>query len=212
VKNILEAEIWGIARAGDGSMVFLRPLNSDYAVPIFIGQLETQTILIGYGNVSVPRPLTPDLLLDVIRHAGLLLLRVEISEIRENTFFARLVLCSPESAAGSAPEGGGSPPAGKYTPQAPLLIDARPSDALALAVRSKCPIYVAEKVLSEAGILAESIIESDADGPGEHRESLREELEAAVAAENYEKAAELRDILKQVDRGEAWQNNETSVE
>jgi bifunctional DNase/RNase len=187
MTDMLEAEIWGIARAGDGSMVFLKPLDVDFAVPIFIGQLEAQAILIGYGNVNVPRPLTPDLLLAVIRHTGLVLLRVEISEIRDNTFYARLMLCSAEN--------------GAYTAEAPLVIDARPSDALALAVRSKCPIYLAERVIDEAGIPAESIIENDTDmdEPEARYKALREELKAAVAEENYERAAEIRDILKKFD-------------
>jgi bifunctional DNase/RNase len=184
---MLETEIWGIARAGDGSMVFLRPVDSDFAVPIFIGQLEAQAILIGYGNLSVPRPLTSDLLLNVIRRTGFVLARVEINEIKDNTFFARLVLCSAETTAATA--------------EAPLIIDARPSDALALAVRSKCPIYLAETVIDEAGISAESIIENDTDidEPGAWYKSLQEKLDAAVAAEDYEKAAEIRDILKKLD-------------
>jgi bifunctional DNase/RNase len=185
---MLEAEIWGIARAGDGSMVFLRVVDVDLAVPIFIGQLESQAILIGYGNVNVPRPLTSDLLINIIRRAGLVLVRVEISEIRDNTFFARLLLCSAEK--------------GPYTAEAPLVIDARPSDALALAVRSKCPIYLAEEVVDEAGIPVESIVENDTDVDElEVRyKSLREELEAAVAVEDYERAAEIRDILKKFDQ------------
>jgi bifunctional DNase/RNase len=185
---MLEAEIWGIARAGEGSMVFLRVVDADLAVPIFIGQLEAQAILIGYGNVNVPRPLTSDLLINIIRRAGLVLVRVEISEIRDNTFFARLLLRSAET--------------GPYTAEAPLVIDARPSDALALAVRSKCPIYLAEEVIDEAGIPAESIVENDtdADEPEVRRKSLREELEAALAVEDYERAAEIRDILKKLDQ------------
>lgn len=188
MTDMLEAEIWGIARAGDGSMVFLKPVDLDFAVPIFIGQLEAQAILIGYGNIDIPRPLTPDLLLSVIRHAGLVLVRVEISEIRDNTFFARLLLCSTEK--------------GVYTAEAPLAVDARPSDALALAVRSKCPIYLSEKVIDEAGIPAESIVENDtrADEAKTRYKSLREELEAAIAVENYERAAEIRDILIGLDR------------
>jgi bifunctional DNase/RNase len=188
MTDMLEAEIWGIARAGDGSMVFLKPVDVDFAVPIFIGQLEAQAILIGYGNVDVPRPLTPDLLLSVIRHAGFVLVRVEISEIKDNTFFARLVLCSAEKSA--------------YTAEAPLAVDARPSDALALAVRSKCPIYLAEQVIDEAGIPAENIVENDidADEAEARYTSLQEEMEAAVTAENYERAAEIRDILKKLDQ------------
>jgi bifunctional DNase/RNase len=130
---------------------------------------------------------------------GLVLVRVEISEIKDNTFFARLVLCSMEK--------------GAYTAEEPLVVDARPSDALALALRSKCPIYLAEKVIDEAGIPAENIIENDTDvdEPKLHYTSLREELEAAVVAENYERAAEIRDILKKLDQEGSSHSKEKRV-
>lgn len=181
MNGMLEAEIWGIAGAGDGGMVFLRPLDSGTAVPIFIGNTEVQSILIGCGSVAVPRPLTHDLLLDVVRRAGLLLLRVEIGEIRDNTFFAGLVLGSP-----AKPEA------------AELRVDSRPSDAIALAVRCKCPIYLAEKVLREAGVPADGLVEAGA--PEGRREELRAELDAAVAVEDYENAARIRDMIKLLDK------------
>jgi bifunctional DNase/RNase len=184
-----EAEIWGIAKSGEGSMVFLRPLNSDYAVPIFIGQMEAQSILIGYGGVSIPRPLTADLLLNVVRSTGLVLLKVEVNELRDNTFFARLIFSSIEG--------------GNYTAEKPLIVDARPSDAFALAVRSKCPIYVDETVIDQAGILTEDIeSEPKEQSLAKRREALKIQLEDAVAAEEYETAAEIRDMLTLLDQEE----------
>ena len=62
---LIEAEIWTVARTDQGNAVLVRPIGSDYAVPIFIGQLEAQSIIIGIGNVPMPRPLTHDLFLNV---------------------------------------------------------------------------------------------------------------------------------------------------
>ena len=182
---MLEAEIWGIAETGDGYMIFIKPLKSEYSVPIFIGQLEAQAILIGFGGISISRPLTADLLQNLIKEADLVLLRAEICELKDNTFFGRLVLEKPF---------GGE-----------LILDSRPSDALALAVRCKSPIYIAEKIVQEAGIHIETLdslviqpTENSA-GPEPMEEAkkhrLRSELDEAVAAENYERAAEIRDML-----------------
>ncbi|MDR1931040.1 MAG: bifunctional nuclease family protein [Treponema sp.] len=187
---MLEAEIWGIAKSGEGSLVFLRPLGSDYSVPIFIGQLEAQSILIGYGGTGLPRPLTADLLLNVARSAGLVLLRAEVNEIRDNTFFARLFFVSSGETAA-------------YTAEKPLVVDARPSDAFALAVRSKCPLYVAEGVVEQAGILTREVENGgESETPAERRETLKVRLDNAVALEDYEKAAEIRDMLLLLEQEE----------
>ena len=175
---MLEAEIWGIAETGDGFMVFIRPLESEYSVPIFIGQLEAQAILIGFGGISISRPLTSDLLQNVITEANFELLRIEISDLKDNTFFGSLVLQKP----------GG----------AELIIDSRPSDALALAVRCKSPIYISESVVDKAGIIAEDL--TSGKEKITRRALLQKELDEAVETENYERAAEIRDLLKSLER------------
>ena len=172
---MLEAEIWGIAETGDGYMIFVKPLELEYSVPIFIGQIEAQAILIGFGGISIPRPLTVDLLQILVKEAGLTLLRAEINNLKDNTFFGSLVFKRPS---------------GKE-----LVLDSRPSDALALAVRCKSPIYIAEKVVEEAGILAEDIDNSLKTDQKMQKQLLKAELDDAVAAENYERAAEIRDML-----------------
>lgn len=191
---MLEAEIWTVARTDQGNAVLLRPLGSDTVVPIFIGQLEAQSILIGFGDVKVKRPLTCDLFLEMVRQIGLILFRVEIHEIRDNTFLARLLL------------------AGKgFSEAKPMVLDSRPSDAFALAVRRKCPVFVSPRVVEQAGIPADLVIEDVAEfakGPehpvmytGERaplaakRRRLQTELDKAVAVEEYERAAEIRDLL-----------------
>ncbi|MBN1243739.1 MAG: bifunctional nuclease family protein [Spirochaetales bacterium] len=194
--TFVEAEVWTVAQTEQGNVVLVRPKGSDLTVPIFIGQLETQSILIGLGRVDVPRPLTHDLVLSLIGSLGAGLARVEINELREGTFFARLVVVRDGQES---------------------LVDSRPSDALALAVRAGCPVYIAESVVDEAGISVNLV--SDRGGSGlveidpfraveatpappparEDRERLRAELEEAISEEDYERAALLRDRLRDLE-------------
>ena len=175
---MLEAEIWGIAETGDGFMIFIKPLTSEYSVPIFIGQLEAQAILIGFGGISISRPLTVDLIHSIIRKANFELLRIEINDLKDNTFFGSLVFKKPT---------GGE-----------LIVDSRPSDALALAVRCKSPIFIYEKVVEKAGIITEDLITGKEQIT--RKALLQKELDEAVAVENYERAAEIRDILRSLDK------------
>jgi bifunctional DNase/RNase len=195
MDTMLEAEIWTIARIDEGTAAVLHPLGTEIAVPIFIGQNEAQAILLGFGEVAVPRPLTHDLLLDLANKQGLTLLRAEISDIRDGIFYARLVFSAQD-------------PGNK-----PLILDSRPSDALALAVRCKCPLFIARNVVDQAGLpveffldaLGETIsadtVEIAGEGIAAHRTALRMELDQAVADEEYERAAEIRDALALLNRG-----------
>ncbi|MDR1144034.1 MAG: bifunctional nuclease family protein [Spirochaetaceae bacterium] len=175
----MKAEIWGIAEAGEGYTVFIKPLESEQTVPIFIGLPEAQAILAGFEETARPRPLTADLFLRLAQKAECTLIRVEISELTGDTFFSRMVFSGPR---------------GEF------VLDARPSDALALAVRCKCPLDIAEKVVAEAGIPADTLDEATEPGRELRKEILRSELDQAVTEENYEKAAEIRDILNLLDK------------
>jgi len=201
MNTLVKAEIWTIARTDQGNAVLIRPIGAEIAVPIFIGQLETQSILIGFGDVSIPRPLTHDLMLSLLDRLGAELLRIEINDLKDGTFYARLVLTE------------------KNTPRnEEFTMDARPSDALALAVRKKCPVYIAENVVEAAGVAVNLIVDAATldessenqpmDEQGERakqseprtskniqQEILQAELDRAVAAEEYERAAEIRDLL-----------------
>jgi bifunctional DNase/RNase len=199
-----ETEIWTVARMDDGTALLLRPLRSNLAVPIFIGESEAQAILLGLGGVTISRPLTHDLFLELIRKDSLALYRAEVHDLRNNIFYARLLLTGRE-----------------FSEKKPLVLDSRPSDALALAVRSKCPVFISPKVMDQAGLPLEFFLDAvggfgeisadtmsgkfagvDPEPPGfiARRESLRLELDQAVAAEEYERAAELRDVLALLDR------------
>jgi bifunctional DNase/RNase len=197
MREMFSAEIWTIAQTSQGSAVLLRPRDLGIAVPIFIGQLEMQSILIGKEGVSLPRPLTHDLFLNILRSLKFALERVEVHELKNDTFHARLILTG-----------------GEFTEESPLIMDSRPSDAFALAVRNRCPILVASTVVEQAGIPLDFFIdamEENADAElyvnagsavspnAEKYRGLLEQLNRAVADEEYERAAELRDILKLLD-------------
>jgi hypothetical protein len=192
-QTFVEAEIWTVAQTDQGNVVLVKPKGSEFAVPIFIGQLETQSILIGMGGVDVPRPLSHDLFLSVVSSLKAEVTRIEIHDLREGTFYARLVLRA---------EG------------RDLVIDARPSDAIGIAVRAVCPVFIAESVIDEAGISVNLVAglqlgESEARSPGLGLvgpassegaiQRLRAELESAVAEENYELAAAIRDKLRKLE-------------
>jgi bifunctional DNase/RNase len=195
MAEMLRAEIWTIIRTGQGNAVLLRPLGLDLSVPVFIGQLEVQSILIGSGNIVVKRPLIHDLFLTLADQADMTLVRIEVHELKDDTFYARVVLLGRE-----------------FSGRKPLILDARPSDALALAVRRKCPIYVSRKVVKQAGISVNVLVEDPPQDQSagtaakeffpdvsEKRQGLEIRLEEAVAAEEYEKAAEIRDMLILLD-------------
>jgi bifunctional DNase/RNase len=111
---LVEAEIWTVARTDQGNAILIRPLGAEVAVPIFIGQLEAQSILIGLGNVPMPRPYTHDLFISLLNQSGMKLDKVEIISLKEGVYFAQLVLSKNEGT---------------------IILDSRPSDSIALAVR-----------------------------------------------------------------------------
>jgi bifunctional DNase/RNase len=191
--DMIEAEIWTITQTEQGNAVMLRPFGEELVIPIFIGPLEAQSILIGFDHILTDRPLTHDLFLKLMEQTGFSLLRVEVSDLKDNIFYSRVCFSGPN-----------------HPVHAPLILDARPSDALALAVRTGCSILTSRKVLDQAGIMPGVISgfeEIDFPGPevsdknpGEEVveasfRSLRQELERAVAAEDYEHAAKIRDKL-----------------
>jgi bifunctional DNase/RNase len=202
-NTYVRADVWTVAQTDQGNVVLVRPKESDMVVPIFIGQLETQSILIGLGRVEMPRPLTHDLLMSVLHSLEAELVRVEIRDLRDRTFYANVVIKALEGE---------------------ITIDARPSDAIALAVRCRAEVYIAEDIVESAGVPVDMIRESplvddtqqtnlsadSSQGNGSalggipqgaasgntERDRLRAELEAAVSNEDYEKAALVRDKLK----------------
>ena len=169
-----------------GFVVLLKARNSELLLPIVIGAPEAQAISMRLNNVEFPRPLTHDLLKNILDFLECRLLRIEISDLKKGTFFASLILDKD----------------GERLP-----MDCRPSDAIALALSFKAPIYVAEKVMDVAGqILDETLNASGGKGePGAAdkkdltpREALEQELNRAISEERYEDAAHLRDELTHI--------------
>lgn len=125
-------------------VIILRPLDEDgddpRVLPIWIGQPEATAILLALEDVDLPRPLTHDLMKNVIETLGAYIERVEITRVEEGTFFAALVVRAEERT---------------------LAIDARPSDSIALAVRTGSPVFVAEDVMELAAVTDETEGEFD---------------------------------------------------
>lgn len=110
-------------------IVVLKDVSSETVMPIWVGIFEANAIAIEIEKVSAPRPMTHDLTRNLVRHLNAKLERVVITEIKDDTFYAVLWLKQGDE---------------------PVAIDARPSDAIALALRADCPIYVAEHVMQSA--------------------------------------------------------------
>ena len=146
-------------------VVVLKETDSDRYLPIWIGPFEADAITIQLQGVQVPRPLTHDLLKTFIRELGVKVSHVLVSELRNDTFFARIIV----DVNGKSME-----------------IDSRPSDAIALAVRVGAPIFVAEEVMGQASITPEEDITREATTP--------EEEEALDAFRDFVESLDLDDL------------------
>jgi uncharacterized protein len=136
-------------------VVMLKEKSSTRYLPIWIGHFEADAIAIPMQNVPVSRPLTHDLLGGVISQLGAKLTRVVINELADETFYAKLILDID----------------GRH-----VEVDSRPSDAIALAIRAKVPIFVEESVLDQAGMVFEGEAEEAEGEPSEATELDEEKL------------------------------------
>jgi bifunctional DNase/RNase len=127
-------------------IVVLKEADTDRYLPIWIGPFEADAITIQLQGVQVARPLTHDLLKSVIREMGISVSHILVSELRDDTFYARIVM----DVDGKSME-----------------IDSRPSDAIALAVRVGAPIFVDEQVMDQASITPEKEIGTEQVTPEE---------------------------------------------
>lgn len=113
-------------------VVILKEKDSERLLPIWIGPAEADAIAVKLQDIAVPRPLTHDLLVSVIDTLSARLAFIVVNELQNDTFFAKLIL--------------------RVNGDKEMVVDCRPSDAIALAVRTKVPIFVEEEVLNKAGI------------------------------------------------------------
>ena len=171
-----------------GFAVVLKGLIDERSLPIVIGVAEAQAIALQVNKVHVPRPMTHDLLKNLLERLEWRLRRVEVCDLREGTFFAKLILTHNGNE---------------------LAMDSRPSDALALALRFKAPIYVEEKVMDEAGRVFQENDEATPDGgngsvAGQPKkltptEILERDMAKAIKEERYEDCARIRDEIKRLE-------------
>jgi uncharacterized protein len=169
--------------SGGAYALILSEVDGNRRLPIIIGTFEAQAIALELESIKPPRPMTHDLLKNLVLSYNSNVEQVVINDLNEGTFFAQ-IHCKRDDDL--------------------FELDARPSDAIALAIRFGAPIFVNSKVLDEAGIQTEdSTSKSDAkndpvDGSREMTklEVLEKELQTAVETENYEKAAKIRDQIK----------------
>jgi bifunctional DNase/RNase len=138
--RVQEMVIYGVSfdMVGKQPIVLLKAVDTNKFLPIWIGHPEAAAILMKLQGASTPRPMTHDLLFDMLGELEVACTRVSVTELRENTFYASITL----SVNGREVE-----------------IDSRPSDALALAVRSGAPIFAAEDVIAESAIEFEHEVE-----------------------------------------------------
>jgi bifunctional DNase/RNase len=162
--------------------------NGERRVPIIIGGFEAQAIVIKLENLDPPRPLTHDLFRSFAAEFNVSIIEVMIYKLEEGVFYSRLLCNNGEKE---------------------ISIDSRTSDAVALALRFACPIYITEEILEKAGITItptepDSSTEADPDNlfeAGNSRfetysdEELYKMIDEAVKTEDYERAASIRDEL-----------------
>lgn len=197
----VQVEILGISTspASNGAYALvLKETDGTRRIPIIIGGFEAQAIALEMEGIAPPRPLTHDLLKNVLNSLNTSVTEANIAELKDGIFFASLLLSDGQE------------------------IDSRPSDAIAIAVRYAAPIYVSEPVMKEASFVPEDDDsiglegsetgdeEDDIGLPKEPKlparkltklEQMQADLDTAIKNEDYEKAARIRDDLNKIKAG-----------
>ena len=155
-------------------VVILRDELNDRWLPIVVGPAEAQAIAFELEHVSPPRPMTHDLMNSLLSTLNGSVAKVVVNALKENTYYASLDI--------------------RQNDDDEKNVDARPSDAIALALRAKAPIFVDEGVMEEAAI-SEEISHIDPLNEAEEIDQLNSELKKAVDDERYEDAARIRDTI-----------------
>ena len=151
-------------------VVILKETGRERYLPIWIGPAEADAITVRLQEVQVPRPLTHDLLRDVMDKLGAHVEYVVVSDLADDTFFARILL--------------------QYNNER-MEIDSRPSDAIALAVRAQVPIFAEDAVLERAGVAL--------DQDGKPIEGSRPETITKVNEEELQRMSAFRDFIESLD-------------
>lgn len=200
-NDIIQVDIYGLSLSsslqGGGYAIILKEVSGERRIPIIIGHSEAQAIAFELEGIKPPRPLTHDLTKNIIEALGFSVISVIINELKDSTFYAKIKFDAP-----SLDE-----------------MDARPSDAIALALKFTAPIFIASSIMDEIGFIPENenqdlgkTIENVSEYVEETQEEtvnespkerklrkLKGELDEAIAKEDYEKAATLRDEIRKID-------------
>jgi bifunctional DNase/RNase len=198
-ENKIRMDVLGVSSTpnqfGSYTLV-LGERHGDRRLAIIIGGFEAQAIMLEFQNIKPSRPLTHDLIFSIARSFDIQLKEVVISDLREGVFFSYLSM---------------------YQDDTYREIDARPSDAVAIAVRYRAPIYTYEEILQEAGIFLskendpaeqsgklyqeneeETDVGADSSVTNSKLARLQAEMKEAIANEDYERAARLRDQIQKL--------------
>ena len=130
---MIEMKVMGIAidTASGSPIIVLNDKENRKALPIWIGSAEASAIIRKIENIKVLRPMTHDLIIDVVEKTGYEVTRVEINDVEKDTYFSTIFLSNGENE---------------------VTIDSRPSDAIAVAIRVNAPIFVSAKVLADGSV------------------------------------------------------------
>jgi uncharacterized protein len=199
-RDIIQVDIFGLSLSstvsGGGYAIILKETNGERRLPIIIGQFEAQSIALELEGIKPPRPLTHDLLKTVIENLGYNVENIIIDELKDSTFYAKI----------------------KFNSSSIDEIDARPSDAIAIALKFAAPIFVSAYIMDEIGFIPEfdnkDEEEIKTDKPiknitkskeskdlskEQKLQQLKLDLDTAVSNEDYEKAALIRDEIKKLE-------------
>ncbi|MCB2212396.1 bifunctional nuclease family protein [bacterium] len=175
---MIPVEVTGISISPpyQGYVVILKEKDGEQWLPIFIGATEAHTISLLLQGLKYVRPLTYDLFQNLLDASAAKVSRVEVTDLKENTFYATVYVDTQDGR---------------------KEVDARPSDAIALALKTDADIFVAPHVFTEAGMRGE-IAQAETTGPSKEDKlmELNRRLKEAVEKEEYEEAARIRDEIK----------------
>jgi bifunctional DNase/RNase len=183
---MFKIRIFDISLTKAGFVLFLSENEAGPVLPIVIGISEAQSITMALNKVQAERPLSHDLFKTIMDNFQATVIKVIVSKYENGTFFADLYMSTNDGT---------------------LILDARPSDAIALAIRYNSPIYVKEAIMDEAGVFPAASAESSGTkinhaelelSPVSEVTILETRLDDAVKGEKYEEAAVLRDQLNRL--------------
>lgn len=185
LENLVSLSIVSLtpSNLGSNSYILLLKSNEDdhYVFPIVIGTAEAQTISIFLENIEIPRPLTSQLTFDIISTFDSEILKVEIIDFKDGIFYSKIYLSKDSQI---------------------FELDARPSDAIALAIKAKSVIYIRRELLQTIAIPNDEIDVSDELDNHVSEEvdisDLTKKLDQALENEDYETAAQLRDQIQKI--------------